>query len=93
MFLSPKQLESAEEKVIRLLKDGNIDKQPCYKPAEVQKLLNISYPMFLSMVEIWEPMEVKQRNKKGLESFWVGRHRRIPHYGLVEWMYFNNGYR
>jgi hypothetical protein len=88
-FLSDKDLEQASIAADELLKVANLPKMPCYRPKDIQYILNISYPMFITMCDCWEPLEVRNRSKKGLESYRIGAHRRIPHHALVEWIAVN----
>ncbi len=87
--LSVKELESAKVSLSKLLINADMEKKSCYRPRDILKLLNISYPMFITMCDLWEPLEVKNRSNSGLESYRVGTHRRIPHHALVEWIAIN----
>lgn len=89
VFLSDEEIERASVDVDKLLTVAQLPKKPCYRPQDIQTLLNISYTMFVTMCDNWEPSEVRNRDPRGLESYRVGTHRRIPHHALVEWIAIN----
>lgn len=71
-----------------MLEAAGIPLQPAYKPREVQVILNMDDRTFRMLCDIWEP----NRKTRGIESYYVSTHRRVPHHALVEYLAFNNNY-
>ncbi len=76
----------------QMLKSTGVAPAPVYRPSQVQKLLNVSEHTFRAYCDAWEPPQVPGRDPRGLECYFVGAHRRIPHHALVDWLSRNSGY-
>ena len=67
---------------------NSIKKQlAAYSTGDVAAILNISVNMVIVLCDEWTP-----DNKKGLECYRAGTHRRIPHHSIVEWLEYNSQY-
>lgn len=74
-----------------MLQVADIPVSPCYRPEQVQRILNISKNTFVNVCDKWQPA-LDGGLAMGLESYCLGTHRRVPHHALVEWLQRNNGY-
>ncbi len=83
-----------ENKLMQMLKAADIRMTACYRPEQVLKILNISQMTFRSLCDKWVPesAEVYTNKVGGLESYIIGKQRRVPHHGLVEWLIVNNSF-
>ena len=75
----------------KMVRDSVVEKCGAYKPNEVLKIMNWSYGMFIIYCNLWESPGVVNRDERGLEFWWHGSHRRIPHSGLADWLSRNDG--
>ena len=82
----------AEAQLDALLRATGIPRQGVYRPGEVCRLLRISRTTLLQLCALRGHPAVGQPNPRGLGSFLVGCHHRIPHEALVEWLGRNQHY-
>ncbi len=82
----------AEGQLADLLRATGIPRQGVYRPGEVCRLLRISRTTLLQLCALREHPAVGHPNPRGLGSFLVGCHHRIPHEALVEWLGRNQQY-
>ena len=82
----------AEGQLADLLRATGIPRSGVYRPGEVCRLLRISRTTLLQLCALREHPAVGHPNPRGLGSFLVGCHHRIPHEALVEWLGRNQGY-
>ena len=82
----------AEGQLADLLRASGIPRSGVYRPGEVCRLLRISRTTLLQLCALREHPAVGQPNPRGLGSFLVGCHHRIPHEALVEWLGRNQHY-
>jgi hypothetical protein len=69
-----------------LLDAERIKRRAVYRPGEVCRLLRISPTTLRQLCERAEQPESPSRDPRALDSFLVGRHHRIAHAALVEWL-------
>ena len=82
----------AEAQLDALLRATGIPRSGVYRPGEVCRLLRISRTTLLQLCALREHPAVGHPNPRGLGSFLVGCHHRIPHEALVEWLGRNQQY-
>lgn len=78
-----------EETLNKMLAAAGIEPRSAYTTGNVAKVLNVSTNMVIIMCDEWEP---RRENKRGLECYRAGTHRRIPHHALVDWLEHNLNY-
>ena len=82
----------AETQLDALLRATGIPRSGVYRPGEVCRLLRVSRTTLLQLCALREHPAVGHPNPRGLGSFLVGCHHRIPHEALVEWLGRNQQY-
>ena len=85
-------LQHYEALLGQMLQAAGIEAAPVYRPGQVQRVLDVSEHTFRDYCNAWEPPQVQGRDPRGLECYFVGGHRRIPHHALIDWLVRNNGY-
>ncbi len=88
----PTPRDQAEGQLEALLRATGIPRSGVYRPGEVCRLLRISRSTLLQLCALREHPAVGHPNPRGLGSFLVGCHHRIPHEALVEWLGRNQNY-
>lgn len=81
-----------ENSMNQILSDLKIKKKGMYRPLEIQKILGINDRKFWDLCDSWEPPHIIGGNKGGLECYFIGTHRRVPHHALLAWFRVNNKY-
>lgn len=76
----------------KMLATSKINKKTAYTTGDISKILNVSMSTIINLCDIWEPPLVSTQISKGLESYRVGTHRRIPHHALTEWLKQNSNF-
>ena len=79
----PALRDQAEGQLADLLRASGIPRSGVYRPGEVCRLLRISRTTLLQLCALREHPAVGHPNPRGLGSFLVGCHHRIPHEALV----------
>ncbi|MBK8640271.1 MAG: helix-turn-helix domain-containing protein [Chromatiaceae bacterium] len=88
----PSPRDQAEGQLAALLRATGIPRSGVYRPGEVCRLLRISRSTLLQLCAQREHPAVGHPTPRGLGSFLVGCHHRIPHEALVEWLGRNQQY-
>lgn len=76
----------AEAQLADLLRAAGIPRAGVYRPGEVCRLLRVSRTTLLQLCAQAEHPDVQRADPRGLASFLVGCHHRIPHAALVAWL-------
>lgn len=63
-----------------------------YTTGEAARILGVSRETVRQMTLRWEPPQVPNRHPTGLFALKLGRHRRIPHRALADWLRRNTAY-
>jgi hypothetical protein len=74
-----------------LLNSSGIEKKTAYRPFEVCAILSITETTFRRICDRWEPASV-HKDSPGLECYRIGKHRRVPHHALVEFLEKQSNY-
>lgn len=85
---------NAERQLLGLLRWTNLPVQNSYCRSEVCKILNISKRSFWSMITKYklDPISGKPLDPASLDSYMLGRERRVTLIELVEYLKRNNTY-
>ena len=73
-----------EKTLNKLLANSRVEKKSAYTTGQVALILNVSVNTVLMMTDGWT-----ETNKRGLECYRAGTHRRIPHHTLIDWLTHN----
>lgn len=83
-------MSSAEQILDRMTQEAGLPTKGAYKPGEVQAILQMSKSTFHRRCEQWEPPGTPGRDPRGLESYSIGTHRRVPRSAMEEWLAANH---
>ena len=79
-------MSEAENILIDMLQRNSLPVKSAYSREEVTQILQISDDTFYRCCEAWEPLDRRGRDKKGLRTYRISTHYRVPFCAIVQWL-------